>query len=79
MFQAERPSGLSALVIVECHNDLLLRLSYRELQLGERNPFVTHWLPHLDAGGVDLQVRPVFSMNETTPDGTLHEAQDQTA
>lgn len=43
--------------IVDAHNDLLLELDYRR---GEATPFARYWLPHLQSGGVALQVCPVF-------------------
>jgi membrane dipeptidase len=45
-------------VIVDAHNDLLLEL---ELRREEENPFGRHWLPKLRAGGVALQVCPIFT------------------
>ena len=45
-------------MIVDAHNDLLLEL---ELRRDEDNPFGRHWLPKLRAGGVALQVCPIFT------------------
>lgn len=45
-------------VIVDAHNDLLLELVVRR---GEENPFRGHWLPKLRAGGVVLQVCPLYA------------------
>lgn len=44
-------------MIVDAHNDLLLDLV---LRAHEPNPFRERWLPQLRAGGVALQVCPVF-------------------
>lgn len=44
-------------MIADAHNDLLLELVHRR---DEERPFERHWLPHLEAGGVGLQVCPLF-------------------
>lgn len=44
-------------MIVDAHNDLLLELAFRA---EEKNPFGRHWLPKLRAGGVGLQVCPIY-------------------
>lgn len=44
--------------IADAHNDLLMELVLRR---NEDNPFGRHWLPPLRAGGVRLQVVPVYS------------------
>jgi membrane dipeptidase len=53
-------------MIADAHNDLLLELLLRR---GEENPFATHWLPKLRAGGVTLQVCALYTgggpVNET--------------
>ena len=46
-------------MIVDCHNDLVLELVLRR---EEENPFARHWLPKLEAGGVGLQVCPLYSL-----------------
>jgi len=43
--------------VVDAHNDLLLELDFRR---DEATPFARFWLPHLQQGGVALQVCPVF-------------------
>jgi len=63
--------------IVDCHNDLVLELVHRELMLGETNPFREHWLPPLRAGGVGLQVCPVYPASGLVPDGALRETLNQ--
>jgi membrane dipeptidase len=64
-------------VIADAHLDLLLELGYRELRHGERGAFARTWLPLLEAGGVGLQVCPVFVELERQPEGTLREALGQ--
>jgi membrane dipeptidase len=61
-------------VIVDAHNDLLLELvlqrdGQRELVLrsGEERLFERYWLPKLDAGGVGIQVCPLYAA--TAPPG----------
>jgi membrane dipeptidase len=46
------------LFIADAHNDLLMELVVRR---HEDNPFGKHWLPPLRAGGVRLQVVPIYS------------------
>ena len=64
-------------VIADAHVDLLLELGSRELRFGETNTFARTWLPLLEAGGVGLQVCPVFVELERQPEGTLREALGQ--
>jgi membrane dipeptidase len=64
-------------VIADAHVDLLLELAHRELRFGERGSFARTWLPLLEAGGVGLQVCPVFVELERQPEGTLREALGQ--
>jgi membrane dipeptidase len=61
-------------LIADAHNDLLMELAHREHRLGETNVFAQTWLPLLDAGGVGLQVCPIFVELERQPEGTLREA-----
>src|SRR5918992_5192651 len=53
-----------AALIADAHNDLLLELVLRR---DEPNPFATHWLPKLRAGGVGLQVCALYAAD--TPPG----------
>ena len=46
-------------MIVDAHNDLVLELVLRR---DEQNPFGRHWLPKLEAGGVSLQVCPLYAL-----------------
>jgi len=64
-------------VIADAHLDLLCELVYRELRFGESGSFARTWLPLLEAGGVGLQVCPVFVELERQPEGTLREALGQ--
>jgi membrane dipeptidase len=61
-------------LLADAHTDLLLELAHREHRLGETNVFARTWLPLLEAGGVGLQVCPVFVDLEVQPEGTLREA-----
>ena len=64
-------------MIADAHLDLLVELAYRELRFGERGAFARTWLPLLEAGGVGLQVCPIFVELERQPEGTLREALGQ--
>jgi membrane dipeptidase len=66
-------------VIADAHVDLLLELSYREHLLGEEEVFAHTWLPVLEAGGVGLQVCPVYVDVAVQPEGALREALRQVA
>ena len=61
-------------MIADTHVDILLELAHREHRLGETNVFARTWLPLLEAGGVGLQVCPVFVDLELQPEGSLREA-----
>lgn len=62
--------------IVDAHNDLLLELAFRR---HEENPFGKHWLDKLTAGGVALQVCPLYVAVEDQPEGALRRALEQIA
>jgi len=64
-------------VIADAHLDLLVELAHRELRFGETESFARTWLPLLEAGGVGLQVCPVFVELDRQPEGTLREALGQ--
>ncbi len=64
-------------MIADAHLDLLLELGHRELRFSEKETFARTWLPLLEAGGVGLQVCPVFVELERQPEGTLREALGQ--
>jgi membrane dipeptidase len=59
--------------IADAHVDLLLELAWRRAR-EEENPFGAHWLPPLRAGGVRLQVCPVYVEGDLVPDGALRAA-----
>ena len=61
-------------MIADAHVDILLELAHREHRLGETGVFARTWLPLLEAGGVALQVCPVFVDLELQPEGSLREA-----
>src|SRR5262245_13208216 len=61
-------------LVVDCHNDLLLELAFRARRHGEADAFATRWLPHLESGGVALQVCPVFVDLPLLPESALREA-----
>jgi membrane dipeptidase len=61
-------------MIADAHTDLLLELAHREHRLGETDVFAQTWLPLLAAGGVGLQVCPIFVELDRQPEGTLREA-----
>ncbi|HWL32103.1 MAG TPA: membrane dipeptidase [Gaiellaceae bacterium] len=61
-------------MIADAHVDILLELAHREHRLGETDVFARTWLPLLEAGGVGLQVCPVFVDLELQPEGSLREA-----
>jgi membrane dipeptidase len=63
-------------VIVDCHTDLLYELAYRA---EEERPFERHWLPNLRAGGVAVQVCPVYVALEDLPELGLRRALGQVA
>jgi membrane dipeptidase len=59
--------------IADAHVDLLLELAWRR-EREEENPFGAHWLPPLRAGGVRLQVCPIYVEGTLVPDGALRAA-----
>ena len=62
-------------MIVDAHNDLLLELVHRRT---EERPFERHWLPKLEAGGVGLQVCPLYAEVEEGSERALAEVLAQT-
>ena len=62
--------------LADAHNDLLLELVVRR---HERNPFGAHWLPPLRAGGVRLQVVPIYGDPVLPRAGALRRAVAQVA
>ena len=63
-------------VVVDAHNDLVLSLTADGL--GERGTFKHRWLPELRAGGVNVQVCPLYSDPEI-PEAHLRQTLRQIA
>ena len=63
-------------MIVDAHNDLLAELVHRR---DEERPFARYWRPELDAGGVGLQVCPIFTADEASEDAAHRFALAQAA
>lgn len=59
-------------VVVDTHDDLLM-LTARRPKARQAEYFRTDWLPQLRAGGVDVQVLPVFIDDEYRPEGALRQ------
>jgi membrane dipeptidase len=66
-------------VVADLHLDLLLELAWRRHRARESDVFTRTWLPLLDAGGVRLQVCPMFVELDRQPEGSLREALGQAA
>lgn len=66
-------------MIADAHLDLLLELHHREHRAGETGVFARTWLPLLEAGGVGVQVCPIYVGVEHQPESTLREALGQAA
>lgn len=64
-------------IVVDCHNDLI-QTCVRLSMLGPRGTFRHRWIPELRAGGVDVQVVPVFA-ESSVPEGSLRTALQQIA
>lgn len=56
-------------VVVDCHNDIPMSLLQRHL-FPQRSTFRHRWIPELRAGGVDVQVLPIYS-DVPSADGAL--------
>src|SRR4051795_8701413 len=56
--------------VVDTHNDLLMLVSRRP-PADQASYFRAHWLPQLQAGGVRVQVLPVFIDDDFRPEGAL--------
>jgi membrane dipeptidase len=59
-------------VLVDTHDDLLMLVSRRPVA-EQAAYFQQAWLPQLRAGGVDVQVLPVFIDDEYRPEGALRQ------
>jgi membrane dipeptidase len=58
--------------VVDTHNDLLMLVSRRPAA-DQAAYFRRHWLPQLQAGGVGVQVLPVFIDDDFRPEGALRQ------
>lgn len=70
-----RPSRVvrAGLPMADAHNDLLLGILHQR-ERGHRDPFGDFWLPQLRAGGVILQVLPIFTEEQFVGEGALRRA-----
>jgi membrane dipeptidase len=59
-------------VVVDTHDDLLM-LTSRRPKAQQAEYFRSHWLPQLRAGGVDVQVLPVYIDDDYRPEGALRQ------
>lgn len=59
-------------VVVDTHDDLLM-LTSRRPRAEQAAYFRTSWLPQLRAGGVDVQVLPVYVDDDFRPEGALRQ------
>lgn len=57
-------------VVVDTHNDLILLVDHFDRRL-QPDHFGEHWLPELRAGGVDVQVLPIFIDEPFQSEGAL--------
>ena len=57
-------------VVVDCHNDLILLVD-RKRSIGEGTHFRNQVIPALRAGGVDVQIVPVFMEHEYAAEAAL--------
>ena len=59
-------------VVADAHNDLLMLVARRPKEVWPEY-FRERWIPQLRAGGIDVQVLPVFIDDEFRPEGSLRE------
>ncbi|GAB3945442.1 dipeptidase [Kribbella albertanoniae] len=59
-------------IVADAHNDLLMLVARRPKAVWS-SYFRERWIPQLRAGGVDVQVLPVFIDDEFRPEGALRE------
>ena len=64
---------MGKLAFADCHNDLLLGVQHQR-ERGRADPFGDFWLPQLRAGGVVLQVLPIFTEDQFIGEGALRRA-----
>jgi membrane dipeptidase len=65
--------GEARLPMADCHNDLLLAVIHKQ-ERGHPDPFGQDWLPGLRAGGVVLQVLPIYTEEQFVGEGALRRA-----
>src|SRR5918999_5683605 len=56
--------------VTDCHNDLILLVDYHRTN-GNTSYFRDSYIPQLRAGGVGLQIAPIFVDLEYSPEGSL--------
>jgi membrane dipeptidase len=61
---------MSELFVADCHNDLVLLVDHHR-RVGDSDYFRTSFIPQLRAGGVGLQVAPIFVDPQYSPEGAL--------
>ena len=71
--------AIIAAVVADLHLDLLLELSWRRHESPNGDVFTRTWLPLLEAGGVGLQICPIYVGIDRQPEGALREALRQAA
>jgi membrane dipeptidase len=59
-------------VVVDTHNDLLMLVARRP-RAQQATYFRDHWLPQLRAGGVKVQVLPIYIDDDFRPEGALRQ------
>jgi membrane dipeptidase len=59
--------------MADCHDDLLMGVVHQQ-ERGQRDPFGDFWLPQLRAGGVVLQVLPIYTEEQFIGEGALRRA-----
>ena len=67
------PAPAGPLPMADSHNDLLLCVLHQR-ERGHADPFGDVWLPQLRAGGVVLQVLPVYTEEQHVGEGALRRA-----
>ena len=61
------------LPMADCHDDLLMGVVHQQ-ERGHADPFGDFWLPQLRAGGVVLQVLPIYTEQQFIGEGALRRA-----
>ena len=61
------------LPMADCHDDLLMGVVHQQ-ERGRPDPFGEYWLPQLRAGGVVLQVLPIYTEEQFLGEGALRRA-----